>query len=169
LGRAWSPSNTLWPGPTSVPSFIVIHPTVWLQYTNVTERQTDRQTGQRSDRIGRTVLQTVVQKFHGSTRSRMGVRKSVGGPAPVQCCVVLPAVAWTLTITSCLEWPTVLGRPSTEPGRRRSRSSAAPRTRWPPSSRQVPAGDRSCSAAKATTEGIIIRPAAWSSALRRLV
>ena len=27
------------------PSFILIHPTVWLQYTNVTDRQ-DRQTGQ---------------------------------------------------------------------------------------------------------------------------
>jgi len=33
-------SNTLWPGPrpTSVPSFILIHPTVWPQYTNVTDR-----------------------------------------------------------------------------------------------------------------------------------
>jgi len=35
-----------------------MNPTVWPQYTNVT----DRQTGQRSDRIGRTVLQTVAQK-----------------------------------------------------------------------------------------------------------
>jgi len=25
-------------GPTSVPSFILIHPTTWPQYTNVTER-----------------------------------------------------------------------------------------------------------------------------------
>jgi len=40
-----------------MPSFILIHPTVWPQYTNVTDRQ-DRQ---RSDDIGRTVLQTVVQ------------------------------------------------------------------------------------------------------------
>jgi len=52
---AGSPSNTMWPGPwpTYVPSFIVIHPTVWLQYTNVTERterQTER-TGQRTDSI----------------------------------------------------------------------------------------------------------------------
>jgi len=42
-----------------MPSFILIHPTVWPQYTNVTSRhtgQTDRQTGQRSDSIGRTVL-----------------------------------------------------------------------------------------------------------------
>jgi len=40
-----------------MPSFILIHPTVWSQYTNVTDR-----TGQRSDSIGRTVLQTVAQK-----------------------------------------------------------------------------------------------------------
>jgi len=33
--------NTMWPGPrpTSVPSGILIHPTVWPQYTNVTDRQ----------------------------------------------------------------------------------------------------------------------------------
>jgi len=39
----------------------MIHPTVWPQYTNVSGRQ-DRQTGQRSDNIGQTVLQTVAQK-----------------------------------------------------------------------------------------------------------
>jgi len=40
-----SPSNTMWPGPrpTSMPTFIRIRPTVWPQYTNVTDR-TDRQT-----------------------------------------------------------------------------------------------------------------------------
>ena len=67
---AGSPCKTMWPGPrpTRVPSFILIHPTVWSQYTNVTDRQerqvrqTDR-TGQRSDSIGRTVLQTVAQKL----------------------------------------------------------------------------------------------------------
>jgi len=34
----------MWPGlkPTCVPSFILIHPTVWPQYTNVTDRETDR-------------------------------------------------------------------------------------------------------------------------------
>jgi len=41
-------------------SGILIHSTVWPQYTNVTGRQTDRQTDrqdrQRSDSIGRTVL-----------------------------------------------------------------------------------------------------------------
>jgi len=53
-GGAGFPSNTMWPGPRpiSTPSFI-------LQYTNVTERQTDRQ---RSYNIGRTVLQMVAQK-----------------------------------------------------------------------------------------------------------
>jgi len=49
-----SPSNTMPPGPrpTSVQSGILIHPAVWPQYTNVTDRQT-RQTGQRSRSIGR--------------------------------------------------------------------------------------------------------------------
>jgi len=43
---SWSPSNTMWAGskPTCVPSFILIRPTVWPQYTNVTDG-TDR-TGQ---------------------------------------------------------------------------------------------------------------------------
>jgi len=40
-----------------MPSFILIHPTVWPQYTNVTERQ-DRQG---SDSIGQTILQAVAQ------------------------------------------------------------------------------------------------------------
>ena len=62
-GRTGSPSNTMWPGPrpTSVPSGILIYPTVWPQYANVTDR-TDR-IGQRPDSIGRTVLQTVAQKL----------------------------------------------------------------------------------------------------------
>jgi len=39
--RAGSPSNTVWPGlrPTCTPSYMLIHPTVWPQYTNITERQ----------------------------------------------------------------------------------------------------------------------------------
>ena len=63
-GGAGSPSNTMWPGPrpTYVPSFLLIHPTVWTQCTNVTDRQ-DRQTGQWSDSIGRTVLETVAQEL----------------------------------------------------------------------------------------------------------
>jgi len=63
---AGSPSNTVWPGPrpTCMLSFILIRQTVWPQYTNVTDRQTvqDRTDRQRSDSIGRTVLQTVAQK-----------------------------------------------------------------------------------------------------------
>jgi len=42
-----------------MPSFTLIYPTVWPQYTNVTDRQTDRQ---RSDSTRRTVLQTVAQQ-----------------------------------------------------------------------------------------------------------
>ena len=40
-GGAWSPSNTMWPWlrPTYIPSFILIHPTIWPQYTNVTDRE----------------------------------------------------------------------------------------------------------------------------------
>jgi len=63
-GGAGSPPNTVWPGPrpTCVPSFILIHRTVWPQCTNVTDRtgQTDRQ---RTNSIGRTVVQTVAQKL----------------------------------------------------------------------------------------------------------
>jgi len=45
-GGAGSPSNTMWPGPrpTCMPSFILIRPTVWPQYINVTDRT--GQTGQ---------------------------------------------------------------------------------------------------------------------------
>jgi len=40
IGEAESPSNTMWPGPrpTCMPSFILIHPVIWPQYTNVTNR-----------------------------------------------------------------------------------------------------------------------------------
>jgi len=40
-GGAGSPSNTMWPWPrpTSVPSGILIHPTVRPQYTKVKDRQ----------------------------------------------------------------------------------------------------------------------------------
>jgi len=55
LWGSWVPMqhNVDGPRPTSLPSFILIHPTVWSQYTNVTDRQ-DRQTRQdrqRSDSI----------------------------------------------------------------------------------------------------------------------
>jgi len=41
VGGAGSPSNTMWPGPRPmhIPSGILIHTTVWPQYTNVTDRQ----------------------------------------------------------------------------------------------------------------------------------
>jgi len=41
VGEAGSQYNTMWPGPRhiSVPSGVLIHPTVWPQYTNVTDRQ----------------------------------------------------------------------------------------------------------------------------------
>jgi len=82
------------PRPTSVPSGILIHPAVWPQCTDVTDRryvtlicaqpfgqsarmlqtgQTDKQHRQRTDSIGRTVLQTVAQKrgtFSSSSRRR---------------------------------------------------------------------------------------------------
>ena len=69
-GGVGSPCNTMWPEPrpTFVPSVILMHPTVWLQHTNVTDRQ-GRQTGQDRtvrqlpDGIGRTILQTVAQKL----------------------------------------------------------------------------------------------------------
>jgi len=39
-GGVWSPSNTMWRGSrrTCMPSFILMHPTVWPQYANVTDR-----------------------------------------------------------------------------------------------------------------------------------
>jgi len=63
LGRAAGfRSNTMWPG-RGLPSGMLIHPAVWPQYTNVS-LQTDRQ---RSDRIGRSLLQTVAQKIETVT------------------------------------------------------------------------------------------------------
>jgi len=71
-GGAGSPSNTMWPGQRpacqvsswSLPFFV--HNTSALQTgqtdrTGRLDRQTDRQTGQRSDSIKRIVLQTVAQ------------------------------------------------------------------------------------------------------------
>jgi len=59
-----------------VPTFILIHSTVWPQYNNVTNRQdmTDRQ---RSDSIGRTVLRTVAQKPNGVTQRTRLVMHSI--------------------------------------------------------------------------------------------
>ena len=56
-GGAGSPPNTMWPGPrpTCMPSFILIRPTIWLQCTNVTDRQ-DRTGRQRIDSISPKLL-----------------------------------------------------------------------------------------------------------------
>jgi len=58
---AGPPSNTMWPGPrpTCTPSFTLIHPTFWPQYTKVTDRQ-DRE---RSDSIWRTVFRNGLPKI----------------------------------------------------------------------------------------------------------
>jgi len=63
VGEGGSPSNTLSPGTksTSVPS-ILINPTVWPQYTNVTNRQTGQTTSHSIYRVGRPLLVTVGQK-----------------------------------------------------------------------------------------------------------
>jgi len=49
------------PRPISVPGGILNHPTVWSQYTNITDwtEQTGRDNGPMAER---TVLQTVAQK-----------------------------------------------------------------------------------------------------------
>ena len=67
-GGAGSPCNTAPPGPRtiSVPSCILIRQTVWSQYTNVT----DRQTGQRSRSIVRTVTSNGRRKSLVSIRVR---------------------------------------------------------------------------------------------------
>ena len=56
LGGAGSPSNTTspMPRPTSIPSSILIHPTVCPQYTNVIDTQTGR-TGQTTVRYHRAI------------------------------------------------------------------------------------------------------------------
>ena len=61
----------MWPAPrpTGMPSFILIHPTIWLQYTNVTDK-TDRQTGQtqQSVALAEVYLRT---KWHLNLSSRL--------------------------------------------------------------------------------------------------
>jgi len=92
-GAARSPSNIMWPVPmpTCLPSFILIHRKVWSQYTNVTDR-TDRQDRQLSDSIGlgRTVLQTVAQRFMLTVDLAFGATHKCHccplGLRVVQCC-----------------------------------------------------------------------------------
>ena len=80
-----SPSNTMWPGsrPTCVPSFILIRPTVWPQWTNVTDRQdrqTDRRTRQRRCPIayGEPFYKRSPKKTHCDTISGRSVADGVG-------------------------------------------------------------------------------------------
>ena len=63
MAGAGSPCNTMSPGPrpTSVPSGIFIHPTLWPQYTNVADTTDIDSAGQRSRSIGRTVAQNTVE------------------------------------------------------------------------------------------------------------
>jgi len=67
-GGAGSPSKKVWPGPR--PSYLHtkahLDPSNRLATIHQRHRQ-DRQTGQRSDSIGRTVLQTVAQKLERIT------------------------------------------------------------------------------------------------------
>ena len=73
------PHLTVWLGlrPTSIPSGILIHLTVWPQCTHQRVRQTDRTDRQtyrhRSDSIWRTVLQTVAQSRLNRSRCCFGL------------------------------------------------------------------------------------------------
>ena len=59
-----------------MPSFILIHPTIWPQYTNDTDK-TDRQDSQQSDSIGRTVWATVCKTVRPMLSDCCPVRLSV--------------------------------------------------------------------------------------------
>ena len=90
VGGAGSPSNAVSPGPTSVPSGSLIHPTVWPQYTNVT-RQADKQTMVRQHRANR--FTKVVQKPHvrpNFTKFSVRVlpRPRLGPPLTTKECVM---------------------------------------------------------------------------------
>ena len=79
---AGSPSNTmcLGPRPTCTLSFILTHPTVWPQCTNVT----DRQHRQRTDSIGRAVLQTVTQlTFNELLGKRVDCQHATNNTSPL--------------------------------------------------------------------------------------
>ena len=97
-GGAASPSNTMWfgPRPTSIPSGILILPTVWPQYTNVTDRQ-DRQG---PDSIGWTVLRSPkdrdAQKKQSSHKVS-GVSPEVGPLSIISCL----SVALSVTFVCC--------------------------------------------------------------------
>ena len=72
-GGTVSPSNTMWPGsrPTSISSGILVHPTVWPQYTNITNRQTDRHTDAQTERqTGQKSINRENRFTNGRSKSR---------------------------------------------------------------------------------------------------
>jgi len=77
VGGAGSSCNTMWPGPrpTSIPSGILIHPTVWPQYTNVTDRQTDRQTTVRQHRAFYKRLNPAIRCIVSKNRSKSNLKR----------------------------------------------------------------------------------------------
>jgi len=98
----------MWPGPrpTCMPSFVLIRPTIWPQCTNVTDRQTDRQ---RTNSIGWTVLQTVVQKQYGLksdvlSRIRQG---NLGGHWRLFVLGKWLSISWEVICYRNLLWVTV--------------------------------------------------------------
>ena len=94
------------PTPTFVPSDILIHPTIWLQYTNITDRQ-DRQTGQdrqtdrqrQTDRE-RTVLQTSPKNYPllWQTDHKEYGRKGRAGRRTLLCIVCTSVVQCERTV-----------------------------------------------------------------------
>jgi len=67
---AGSPSN-MWPGPrpTSVPRGILIHPTVWPQYTNVTDRQDNGPIAYRANRFTNGRRKTLARYLGGPLKA----------------------------------------------------------------------------------------------------
>jgi len=87
-----------------MPTFILIRPTVWPQYTNITDRT--GQTGQRSDSIGRTqtVLQTVTQKMHHACKQLGKNQPQVNNVWYVTSSGILTANYKSANLT-CKLWP----------------------------------------------------------------
>jgi len=106
--------------PISVPSCILIHPTVWPQYTNVTSRQ-DRQTGQRDrqdngrEAQGELLLVTVAPKARGLyTRARY-IDKSDGDGVETENSFTLGEIAVAVSVNHFRSRKTTSGRETTTP------------------------------------------------------
>jgi len=91
-------------GETSMPSFILIHPTVWPQYTNVTDRQTgqDRQT-ERTDR-------QTTDRWHRANRFWATVCKTVRLCYQTVVCLSVLSVCLSVcpVLSVCLSCPVCL-------------------------------------------------------------